>query len=214
MQNTKGGKMITHVIFDLGDVVIIEKDKDWVAAAFAHVEKKFDFPENIFSSYFSSSKLLIDTGKMTFFDFYVTVLKKLDSDLDAQMLLDEHMLIFRKYLGDHDEEMLAFIRSLKSSYKVFYFTNTETETFADVCSRGVLDVFDGGFASTTLGFRKPDARSYELVLKKLSVAPENTVFIDNKKVNADGALAVGMHGLHYTGLEKLKKDLIELGVES
>ena len=202
------------MIFDLGGIVIVEKIKKWITHTYKVVEKDFGFEHEEISSRFSPEhKRLIQEGKLSFLDYYTTILKELGSNLDPQLLLERHMEEFRKYLSDHDDRVLAFIPLLKKKYKVYYLTNVEIETFEDVQSRGILELFDGGFSSVGLGLHKPDLRIYEVVLEKLGVPAEQTVFMDDKPVNADAATAVGMHGLHYVGLDQLKKDLVALGVE-
>ncbi len=42
---------------------------------------------------------------------------------------------------------------------------------------------------------KPDPKAYHLCLDELQLAPEQCVFIGNQLNNAQGADAVGMHGL-------------------
>jgi len=42
--------------------------------------------------------------------------------------------------------------------------------------------------------------------------PINCLFIDDRLVNVDGARKAGMQALRFEGVEKLEKDLKQLGV--
>jgi putative hydrolase of the HAD superfamily len=43
------------------------------------------------------------------------------------------------------------------------------------------------------GFRKPDRRLYQILLRSLSVAPHRCVFVDDQPRNLETAAQLGMH---------------------
>ena len=59
---------------------------------------------------------------------------------------------------------------------------------------------------------KPDPAIYRLALDRFGLKAEDTAFVDDVPANVDGAAAVGMHALHFTGAEKLRADLRALGL--
>jgi 2-haloacid dehalogenase len=59
---------------------------------------------------------------------------------------------------------------------------------------------------------KPDPAIYRLALDRFALRAEEAVFVDDVLANVDGAVAVGMHALLFTGVEKLRADLRKLGL--
>ena len=91
-------------------------------------------------------------------------------------------------------------------------TNFSAEKFAD--ARRIwpfLDTFDGIVVSGEHRMLKPDPEIYRLLLDTHGLAAGDCVFIDDAVKNVDGARAVGMHALHFTGPETLRSDLKGLG---
>ncbi|MCB1016155.1 MAG: HAD-IA family hydrolase [Acidimicrobiales bacterium] len=56
----------------------------------------------------------------------------------------------------------------------------------------VLALFDAVVESSRVGMRKPDPRFYELACERLSIAPDEAVFLDDLGVNLKPARALGM----------------------
>ena len=65
-------------------------------------------------------------------------------------------------------------------------------------------LFERVFVSGELGLLKPDADIYEHVITELGIAASDLVFIDNKAVNVDGAVAVGGAGHVFTDAAALE----------
>lgn len=59
-------------------------------------------------------------------------------------------------------------------------------------SAEVLKLVDHLVDCSTLGFLKPDPRSYAAAIEALGVAPEEIVFVDDQPANVRGALNVGL----------------------
>ncbi|KAF8765343.1 hypothetical protein HU200_008721 [Digitaria exilis] len=61
--------------------------------------------------------------------------------------------------------------------------------------------------------RKPSPDFYLQAVDHLNVEPASCIFIDDRMVNIEAALSVGMVGLQFKNAEALRKDLCALGVE-
>ena len=57
--------------------------------------------------------------------------------------------------------------------------------------------------SAEVGLVKPDPAIYELLLRRLCVAPHRCTFIDDAACNVAAARSTGMHALQFTGWESL-----------
>ncbi len=61
--------------------------------------------------------------------------------------------------------------------------------------------------SHRLGIAKPDERIYRHTLAAVSVAAEETLFIDDRVENVDAARAVGIHAIQYTNHDAFGREL-------
>ena len=65
-----------------------------------------------------------------------------------------------------------------------------------IARMGILTEFDVLVDGKSEGVMKPDPRAYELVLERLGVPAEGTVFVDDQPVNLRGAEVVGLTPVH------------------
>lgn len=70
--------------------------------------------------------------------------------------------------------------------------------------------FERVFVSAELGLLKPDPEIYRHVARELGINPSEMVFVDNKKVNVEGAESVGVLGHHFVGVPQLRAFLTTL----
>jgi putative hydrolase of the HAD superfamily len=64
------------------------------------------------------------------------------------------------------------------------------------------------------GLVKPDQAIYELLLNRLGTAPEETLFLDDKQENIEGARRLGIQGLQFSTVDQLRQDLISSGMDA
>lgn len=75
------------------------------------------------------------------------------------------------------------------------------------------ELFDDVVISGEVGLRKPQPEIYLLAAERLKAEPAHCVFVDDFQVNADGAIAVGMHGIQHRTADETIPQLEEfLGV--
>ncbi|MGH7095052.1 MAG: HAD-IA family hydrolase, partial [Stellaceae bacterium] len=75
-----------------------------------------------------------------------------------------------------------------------------------------LGWFRGILVSGEVGVLKPDPAIYRLLVERFAIDPHRAVFIDDVKANAEAASCVGIRGIHFTGAQKLREALTELGL--
>ncbi len=63
-----------------------------------------------------------------------------------------------------------------------------------------------------MGLVKPDERIYNLILEKLTLEAKECVFIDDRKVNVEGAERVGIKTILFQNVKQLRKKLISYGI--
>jgi putative hydrolase of the HAD superfamily len=64
------------------------------------------------------------------------------------------------------------------------------------------------FCSFEFGTKKPDPRSFELLLQRLGAAPSEAWFIDDKKSNVEGARLAGLDASQFVSFEKLRAEAV------
>ncbi len=79
---------------------------------------------------------------------------------------------------------------------------------------GWLSRFDVLVWSYQLRVAKPDPAIYRYVLKKLGTRPEEALFLDDRPANVEPAVALGMKGLIFSTVEKLRSDLAKSGLDA
>ena len=100
----------------------------------------------------------------------------------------------------------------KETYRIGLMSNTEMPMVRFFKTRK-YKWFDPEIFSCKVGARKPEAKIYEILLRKLELKPEEIVFIDDRKENIDAANQIGINGILFKNSKQLKKDLLTLSVK-
>lgn len=74
--------------------------------------------------------------------------------------------------------------------------------------------FDVRVWSFQLRIAKPDPAIYLHTLQQLGTRPEETLFLDDKRVNIDAATALGIKGIEFTTIDRLRDDLVAVGLDA
>ena len=109
-----------------------------------------------------------------------------------------------------------WIRAMKKAgYQVYILSNYGSWTYEKTKENALnfLEDVDGAIFSYQVKMIKPDAEIYHALLAKFGLQAEECVFLDDLPANIEGAKAVGMHGIVFTGLEDALEELKKLGVE-
>ncbi len=94
---------------------------------------------------------------------------------------------------------------------LFALSNWSRETFPLAQRRfEFLRLFRGMVISGEVGMVKPDPRIFEHLLERFAIAAGDAVYIDDNPRNAAAAGALGLHGIHFTEPEKLRRELEDL----
>jgi putative hydrolase of the HAD superfamily len=103
----------------------------------------------------------------------------------------------RKYLDTQlklDPDFVAVAEQLKKRYELAMLSNDVSEWSAYLRRRFALDrLFTSVVISGDHGFRKPDRRLYQVLLRSLGAAPQRCVFADDQPRNLETAAQLGMH---------------------
>jgi epoxide hydrolase-like predicted phosphatase len=131
--------------------------------------------------------------------------KDIPFDKITDLIIDSHII---------PQENIEVIKELKKNYKVGLLTNNIKEFIDRVLKNyKIEDLFDAVIVSSEIGARKPDARIFFIALKKLSIKPEESIFVsDELSEDLIGAKGCGMKTVWLdSGVENewIKKEWIE-----
>lgn len=73
-----------------------------------------------------------------------------------------------------------------------------------------LSKMDGMVISYEIEEIKPEPQIYEYLLNKYNIDRKHAVFLDDRIENVDGAIAVGIKGLHFSDYDTTSKELNEM----
>ncbi|XP_039776789.1 flavin mononucleotide hydrolase 1, chloroplatic-like isoform X1 [Panicum virgatum] len=124
--------------------------------------------------------------------------------------LKECMVRAYEYI-DGVEDILCCLK--KNNYEMHAFTNYPVWYQLIEDKLKLSKYLSWTFCSCRTGKRKPSPEFYLQAIDHLNVDPASCIFIDDRMVNIEAALSVGMVGLQFKNAEALRKDLCALGVE-
>lgn len=187
--------MYKAIIFDFFDVIYTDSLRVWLSKHGFKKEGKL-----------AEASYLLDNGVIGEKDFMERLsevsgipAKDVESELDSFEICDF--------------EVVKFIKKLRKSYTVGLISNCGAEYLRFLLKDKDLEsLFDEILISAEVGIVKPDPKIFQLMLDKLKVDPSEAIFIDDHKSNVEAAQALGIYGVWYQGLKKLRQELIELGL--
>jgi putative hydrolase of the HAD superfamily len=113
-------------------------------------------------------------------------------------------------------ESLEFVRRLARAkrYSIAMINNEAAEINAYRIEQFALrDIFAAFFSSCYVGIRKPDAAIYEMALKVLQRSADESIFVDDRAENIEGARKAGLNTIQFKNVTQLEGDLNNFGVQ-
>ncbi len=110
-------------------------------------------------------------------------------------------------------DMLDKIKYYKNSHKIGLLTNEVRDWMEPAIEMyGLQDCFDVIVTSYEEGVAKPDARIFEIMLKRLKVQAQDCVYIDDQLKNTTAATGLGFKTILFSSVGQMEKDLKLYGV--
>ena len=152
----------------------------------------------------------LDRGTLSIAEYWATVARDLGASWSR---IDVHELwaIDHRMWLSVDPATLAVLHALRDGRTRLALLSNAGADFGGWLRHGSFSpLFELVFVSGELGLLKPHAEIYEHVMAELGIAASDFVFVDNKAVNVEGALAVGGSGHVFTDAAGLESWLREL----
>jgi 2-haloacid dehalogenase len=198
---------IRHIVFDIGKVLI-------------HYDPNLPF-----------SRIIPDeTERQWFFEHVCTHDWNIEQDrgrdwAEAEALLieqhperEEQIRAFRKHWREmvphaYDGTVTLFNGLIEGGHDVTMLTNFAADTFKEAREMfPFLNTTRGITVSGEIGLIKPDVAIYHRHASDFDLDPAHTIFIDDTMANVNGAKAAGWQAVQFTSPEKLREDLMAVGV--
>jgi epoxide hydrolase-like predicted phosphatase len=109
-----------------------------------------------------------------------------------------------------DTELVNFIRALKPQFKTGIISNAWSQLPDMLVEWGIADAFDVVVGSGDEGLMKPDPRIYQIALARISVQPQEAIFVDDFIENITGARELGINAIHFQSREQALQELNSL----
>ena len=122
---------------------------------------------------------------------------------------------WEEMLGGPIAESVEMLRTLKDKahLRQFALTNWSHETFPVAQDRyDFLQWFEGIVVSGVEKVVKPQREIFEILLERYGVDPARAVFIDDNAGNVEGAMAMGLQGVHFRSPSALSEEFRALGI--
>ena len=199
------------VVFDYGMVLSNPPNLE----ARKEMERITGLASEDFETRYWVDRLAYDRGDLTGIAFWT----KFAADAELKLTADELAQLSAfdaKMWTTTNETMLQWHQKLKAAgIRTGILSN-----MGDNVLERILEIFawvedfDALVWSFQHGIVKPDAAIYNLVVEKVGVPAEETLFLDDRLENIEGAERVGIRGLQFSTVEQLRKDLKTTGYDA
>jgi len=194
---------ITAIVFDLGNVLV-----DW-HPRHAYAPLFQDRPEEL--EYFLSHVCTLewhsrhDAG----ISFARNIRERQQQFPQYKAEIAAYDSLWDQMFAGEIEESVQILQQLKQAdYPLYALSNFPAEKFAAFRKEySFMEVFEDCIISGQEEVIKPDPRIYEILLKRSGKKPHEMLFIDDRLENVEAAVAMGLHGLHFTDATQLARDL-------
>jgi putative hydrolase of the HAD superfamily len=172
-------------------------------------------PADRFDSLYWADRQAYDEGKLTGLSFWRKLVRDAGLNL-SESAIEELNLWDARMWTTENPAMLAWQVELKQRGLLTAIVSNMGDSVLEQMEREFhwLSRFDVLVWSYQLRVAKPDPAIYRYVLKKLGTRPEEALFLDDRPANVEPAVALGMKGLIFSTVEKLRSDLAKSGLDA
>jgi len=200
---------VPTLFFDVGGVILTNA---WDTAARKRAAEAFGLDYAEFQKRHEMLKTAFETGRLGL-DGYIhkTVFHR------SRPFSPEDFQAFMYTQSQPLDEAFDWIRALAAQgrYRLFTLNNESRELHEyRVRTFRLHTVFTGFFTSCYLGEVKPDEAIYLNALGIAGCSRRQAIFIDDRALNVESALTLGLNALQYQGLDALRAYLRDHGIEA
>lgn len=190
--------MIRNLLFDLGNVLLPIQPADTARA----LEAAMGIPyENLLQQ---PDEMLVkfETGRINYIVFF-NYLSRIAPEI---VHINDLLPAWTSMLKPLRQETINDLLTLSNDYKCYLLSNTNEvhiEWFErHLRQQGLYDtwygrIFTHCYYSHIVGHRKPEPEIFTEVITTAGLRPDETLFVDDLRLNVDAAARLGFHAAHY-----------------
>ena len=196
---------IRAIIWDMEGVILLNSQGSIPAS----IARRLDIPlERLLSAdYDREFSEHVDRGEYTQEDAWDHILDKLELPRSNKIQLE-------KFFHEDfyvDQDLVADIRAYHKRFQTALLSNYSNALRPMLSGPWRMDgAFDEIFISCELKMVKPEAAIFQYALDKLGVNPQETIFIDDRPINVEGAQALGIHAFQYLNRADMNNKIQEI----
>ncbi|MFL0252732.1 HAD family hydrolase [Clostridium neuense] len=201
--------MIKNIIFDIGNVLLKFTPVEFLKNKFHDEEVVDALYKNIF---LSKEWIELDRGTITDEE---AIDRYCSRDPEHENEIKEVMATWNEMHLPVEGTSEFLKRMKKKGYKIYLLSNYHLKAFEFI--NGKYDFIrnvDGEIISCRVKLLKPEPEIYKALMDKYNLKPEESVFIDDTKINIEAAKKLGLHGVLFKGFEDMEKKLKEEGINA
>ena len=207
-ENKEAEGEVKNIIFDVGNVLM---GYDW-----EEYLRSYDFPEEkyqkiadaVFRNPIWEEQDRGQHEESWYVDKFVESAPEYEADIREVIRRDPECM----HLYDYAETWVKYLKN--QGYHLYVLSNYGTymldRTKQDM---SFLKYMDGVVFSCDVQQIKPEVDIYKTLLKRYSLKPEKSVFLDDRAVNCEGAGKAGIRTIQFENLKQAAKELEKLGVK-
>ncbi len=198
------------VVFDYGMVLTSDPD----AAAYAMLQKISGLSAERLDKFYWADRHAYDEGKLTGLEFWHKIVRDAELNLSDATVAELNDWDARMWTTQNPA-MVAWQARLKERGLLTAILSNMGDAVHVSIEKAYdwIQRFDVRVWSYEVKVAKPDRAIYEYLLAKLAVKPEEALFLDDKPENIAAAHALGMQGIVFSNVSKLREDLIAAGLD-
>ena len=199
------------VIFDYGMVLTGTPNE----AAHDAMVRITGLPPDRFEALYWTDRHAYDEGKLTGMAFWQKLVRDAQLDLSQSTIEELNEWDARMWTTQNPAMVAWQVRLKQHGLKTAILSNMGDSVLARIEREFAwINGFDVLVWSYQLLMAKPDPQIYLHALAQLGTKPEETLFIDDKRVNVDAAIALGMQAIEFSTIDRLRADLLAAGLQS
>lgn len=200
--------MYKNIIFDIGNVLLSFEPKEYMKTKIKIREENI---EKLFNEIFLSEEwLMLDRGTI---EEPMAIERIIERNAE---LSEDIKTVFKDWYSIlvPIPKTVELLKSLKSKgYNIYYLSNFHDLAFKDVTNKNeFFNLFDGGVVSYEEKLLKPEEEIHKRLIERYNLIPEETIFVDDTKVNVEAAKKLGIRAFVFESPEKFEEDLRKLNI--
>jgi len=193
---------IKNIVFDLGGVLIDWNPRHLYRKIFTNEEEMEWFLSEICTYDWNMQQ---DGGKL----FSVATSELIEKYPGYKDKIALYYGRWEEMLGGTIDDTVKIFHELKTAGMPLYaLTNWSHEAFPVAYARyDFMKEFNGIVVSGFEKLLKPDHAIYKVLIDRYGINPEESVYIDDNKANADAAAEIGFKSIHFISSDHLRTEL-------